>query len=58
MNKLQELLKGKKTYIVALVMAVYAGSALLLGKISQNDAIELLMQAAAVAGLRLGIAGK
>jgi uncharacterized membrane-anchored protein YjiN (DUF445 family) len=50
-----ERLAGKKTYIVASVMIVYAVSGWLLGNLEQPEAWRLLMEAAAVAGLRNAI---
>lgn len=51
-------LKGRKTYIVAFIMALYAVSGMVLHKLSLNDGFELLMQAGAFVGLRMGIAKK
>lgn len=51
-------LPGKKTYSVAIIMVVYALSALYLGHMTQTDSVSLILQAAAIAGLRAGIAKK
>lgn len=48
-------LEGKKTYIVAAGMVAYAVIGAALGYVEIDRAIELLMEAAALAGLRNGI---
>lgn len=48
-------LSGSKTYIVALLMIIYAGSGYLLQDVSQAQAMTLILQALAIAGLRNGI---
>jgi len=52
MNKVLDLLKGRKTYIVVIMMLVYVASGLYLGK---GLDVELLLEALAIAGLRAGI---
>lgn len=49
------MLSGYKTYIIAIGMALYALSAWGLGHIDANEAMRLLMEAAAFAGLRAGV---
>jgi hypothetical protein len=48
-------LSGKKTYLAASLMIVYAISGLLLGHIDPGEAWESILQATAIIGLRLGI---
>lgn len=45
-------LKGKKTYVIALVMIVFAFTGYVLGKLDTQAAIEVVLQAAAFAGIR------
>lgn len=52
------LLRGRRTYLVVLAMLVYAGLGLALGKIEDGEAMKLILEALAVAGLRAGIANK
>lgn len=52
MSKIKMALDGNKTYIVALAMVVYAAIGYWLGQMDQANAMELVMQAASVAGLR------
>lgn len=52
MKELFDKMKGKKTFTVAAVMVIYAISALLLGKIDGNGAVTILLEAAALAGIR------
>ena len=47
---------GYKTYIVAGLMAVYAIAGGVLGYHDWNDAAAMLLEAAAIAGLRHGVA--
>ena len=53
-----QILKGRKTYLIVILMIVYAISGLLIGKIDVNSAIQLILSSLAVAGLRIGIANK
>jgi len=53
-----EFLKGKKTYIVVAAMVLYAGLGLVLGYQTQDQAITLVLDGLAIAGLRLGMAKK
>jgi hypothetical protein len=55
MKKLLTLLDGKKTYLVALAMAAYAILGLALGKLDSEVAYQLMLEAAAFAGLRKGL---
>lgn len=48
-------LKGKKTYFVAALTIIYAATALVLGKIDGNTAVELVSGALAFAAIRNGI---
>jgi len=50
-----EPLAGKKTYVVAVLMALYAISGLLLDQVSTTQAVEMVLAALALLGLRLGI---
>lgn len=45
-------LAGKKTYIVAAVTIVYAVAGLIIGQVSQEAAIALILGSLAVSGLR------
>lgn len=51
------MLKGKKTFLAAGVMVVFAVSSFLLGEVDLNTAIQRGIEAAAIIGLRLGIRG-
>lgn len=52
MENIQNMLSGKKTYIVAVAMIVYA----LLGQyIGKELDVNLILEALAIAGLRAGI---
>lgn len=48
-------LSGKKSYIVACLIALYGIGGYLLGKESVDGAIKLVLEAAALAGLRNAI---
>ena len=48
-------LKGKKTYIVASLMALYAVLAVYFGDLDANTALQRIMEAAALAALRNGM---
>jgi len=48
-------LKGKKTYLVALLMVLYAAFGLLLGDLNQEKTIHLVLEALGLAGLRNAI---
>jgi hypothetical protein len=52
------MLQGRKTYIVALVMIIYGVAGVLLGKLGTNDAYELILQALGFAALRNGVGNK
>jgi len=53
---MQQPLAGKKTYLIAAAMILYAVCGLLLGYTEPDAAITLILEALALAGLRLGIA--
>jgi hypothetical protein len=46
------MLKGKKTYLAVVAMVAFAVIGLALGKLDSTDAVTLMLQAAAIAGLR------
>ena len=46
------MLKGKKTYLVATAAIVYAVSAVIYGAIDPVTAIQIIMNALGIAGLR------
>lgn len=48
-------LSGKKTYIIAGLMVIYAVSGYLLNDLSQAQAMSLILQALAISGLRNGV---
>lgn len=48
-------MSGYKTYLVALAMIVYAWAGVALGKTDPAHAIDLTLEALALAGLRNGI---
>lgn len=48
-------LKGKKTFVAAIAMVVYAASALLLGEMASVEAMGFVIEAGAIVALRLGI---
>lgn len=50
------ILRGKKTYIVAIVMAIYAFSGYSLGDLTQQQMWMLILQAAGISGIRSAIA--
>lgn len=50
-----EYFEGKKTYIVAMVMIAYAVMVMGLGGQSHTEAVELILNALAIAGLRAGV---
>jgi len=51
-----EFFKGKKTYLVAAGMIVYAVLGMQLGQLDQDTTVQLILQALGFTGLRLGIA--
>lgn len=51
-------LKGKKTYAIASVMVLYAVAGVFLDKMTTVEAMDLVLQAMAFAGLRMGMAKK
>lgn len=55
MKNVWEMLKGKKTYLVAGVMFMYAISGLILGHLTSDQAFQVIMAALATAGIRHGI---
>jgi len=50
--KMVSFLQGRKTYLVAVVTIVYAVAGLIIGQVSQEAAIALILGACAVSGLR------
>jgi hypothetical protein len=52
------MIDGKKTYSIALLMIGFAAIALYLGKIDDVNAIRLVLEAAALAGVRHAIEKK
>ena len=55
MKNLTNMLSGKKTYIVCSAMFVFAFIGLMLGKLDAASAVTILLEAAAIAGLRNSI---
>jgi predicted neutral ceramidase superfamily lipid hydrolase len=51
-----EVLANKKTYLAAAAMAVYAIAGVALGFVEATRGVELLIAAASIVSLRLGIA--
>jgi len=51
-------LEGRKTYLIALAMIVYALIGYALGDMPQVESGKFIMEALAIAGLRAGIAKK
>lgn len=51
-----EVLANKKTYLAAAAMAVYAIAGVALGYVEATRGVELLIAAASIVSLRLGIA--
>lgn len=49
---------GYKTYFVVAAMVAFAIAGLYLGRLDGNQAIGLIMEAAAIAGLRHAVANK
>lgn len=49
------MLAGRKTYIVSAAMVAYAALGFLLGELDANRAVELILEASAVAALRRGV---
>ncbi len=48
-------LKGRKTYVVAALMIVYAAIGMVLGQIDQDSAVRLILEALGLSALRAGI---
>lgn len=55
MQKYLDALKGKKTYIVAAGMVLYAILGIVLGQITPDQGVLLILQGLGFAGLRHGI---
>lgn len=53
-NSIRGFLDGKKTYIVVIVTLVYAVTSLMLGYIDQQAAIQMILAALGLGGLRSG----
>jgi hypothetical protein len=51
-------LDGAKTYLIVIFMLVFAATGAYLGRLTGNEAIELIMVALSIAGLRDAIAKK
>lgn len=49
------MINGKKTYILAVLLAIYAISGWLLGKMSGTDALGLLWSSGVIASIRMAI---
>ena len=58
MENIIEFLKGKKTYIVAATMIIYAASAAVLGEMSWQQAILYIFNGLGLGTLRLAVASK
>lgn len=56
LGRLLKKTDGKKTYAAAVAMAVFAVLGLYLGQLDQAEAVRLLVEAAAIVGLRDAIA--
>lgn len=56
MNQIQQALTGKKSYLLAAGVAVYAGLGWALGYQSSDQAVNLLIASGAISTLRAGIA--
>jgi type IV secretory pathway VirB2 component (pilin) len=50
-----KLLVGKKTYLVAIAMVVYAGLGFILGYQNQDQTLKLVFEALGLAALRAGV---
>jgi len=55
MKKVLKYLKGKKTYIVAALMVVYALLGYYLGELEHASTVNLCLEGLAIAGLRAGV---
>lgn len=53
-----KLLSGKKTYVAAGLLVLYAVLGLVTGKLEDVQSVGIILEALAIAGLRAGIAGK
>ncbi len=53
---MKQMVEGKKTYVMAALLAVYAISGAILGKMDWNNAIQLILGSGIGAALRAGIA--
>jgi len=51
-------IRGRRTYIIAVCMVIYAVLGFFLGKQTQDEMVMMVLNALAVAGLRAGIANK
>ena len=52
---MKDIFSGKKTFIVCGLMLIYAVLGLFLKEMDAQESIKLLLEAFAIAGLRLGI---
>ena len=52
MSVFEKLLPGNKTYVVAILGIIYAVSGLLTGNLDQSTAVQLIVTALGLAGLR------
>jgi len=50
-----ELLPGKKTFLVALLMAAYAVVGVIIGQLDSEQALQLLLEAGGLAALRQAV---
>lgn len=55
MDKIIEFLKGKKSYIVAVVAIIWAVVGLLLNLIEYQTAVDIILGASGLAALRAGL---
>ena len=56
MDTLRDALSGRKTYIVSLLLIVYAVLGGYLGRLESMDLVQLLLEALGLAGLRAAVA--
>lgn len=58
LNSILTLIQGKKTYIISVLMIVFAISGLVTGQIDNEQAIALILNALGLSALRAGVASK
>ena len=54
-ENIKDKLSGRKTYLVSLLMIVFAVSGFFIGNVSQKEMIELILEALAIGGLRAAV---